>query len=59
MQQSSGEKDIRPNPLWRDTQVVEGSGLLNRQAGDGAWVRIPVSPPIREIPSAVGSTPSG
>ena len=34
--------------FWRSTQVVEGGGLLNRQASyTRAWVRIPPSPPKR------------
>lgn len=32
--------------IWTDTQVVEGSGLENRQYGNSvAWVRISLSPP--------------
>lgn len=33
----------------RDTQAGEGTSLLNLQAGNGAWVRAPLSPPYGSV----------
>lgn len=33
------------NEIWRNSQVVYGSGLLNRSGVTRSWVRIPLPPP--------------
>ena len=59
--------------VWRNTQVVEGTGLENQQVGNGARVRISIPPPYKNFylsrdgagvarwahnPEVVGSNPS-
>ena len=35
--------------LEKYPSLVEGTGLENREVGDGAGVRIPLSPPFNEL----------
>ena len=65
----SFEKDVMD--MEKYPSLVEGTGLENREVGDGAGVRIPLSPPLSYIaewsslvarrahnPKVVGSNPS-
>ena len=62
---------IRDMVMEKYPSLVEGTGLENREVGDGAGVRIPLSPPLNYIaewsslvarrahnPKVVGSNPS-
>ncbi len=46
--QNVSKKNVEKYP-----SLVEGIGLENREVGDGAGVRIPLSPPLRSRGGAV------